>query len=421
MRLAQRAGWQRSRSSNTVCLHKAYAQQAGRPRSLKQPVTASDFTLECLTVLRKGDVHELGGLIPTDQLAAEGTPVVVAGVPVLEHGPLTRCSTIMDAAARRVLPGHLLRRCRVLSSLSLGSSCVQRVALTACTGEELVLTWHLQKATWGSNELAAQQAIPWDPACSSSSSSNSALPGDGSSSSVDHVSGSWTGSDGSSSSSSGRVNDGYTMPNSSSSSGTPQNAEPSVAAAASGGERHQSHPSSAAGVPDNSGASSPGSWQQQWHVMRVHFDAADAAAGGVLPKQPHPRHPPETIVLAQLAALRFRDLHTAAGFNILGRHLTAGWAVQLAAFQKLLERPSCHLLLAHTDVRLASAACPLPRQFLVEVVLQDNTAGTSRRGRSGAAAGSGAGTSQQQQEGRFLWRMAMHADGCWLVKAIEAL
>ncbi|GFH13330.1 uncharacterized protein HaLaN_09195, partial [Haematococcus lacustris] len=40
-------------------------------------------------------------------------------------------------------PGHWppspeQERCRILSSLQLGSTCMQRVALTACTGEEAV-------------------------------------------------------------------------------------------------------------------------------------------------------------------------------------------------------------------------------------------------------------------------------------------
>lgn len=50
----------------------------------------------------------------------------------------------------RVLPGHLLRRCRVLSSIQLGDKCQQRVALTACTGEELTTTWVLSRSndTW---------------------------------------------------------------------------------------------------------------------------------------------------------------------------------------------------------------------------------------------------------------------------------
>lgn len=51
-----------------------------------------------------------------------------------EEGPLSSCAPFMDAAARRVLPGHLLRRCRILSTFQLGNMCQQRVALTSCTG-----------------------------------------------------------------------------------------------------------------------------------------------------------------------------------------------------------------------------------------------------------------------------------------------
>ena len=46
---------------------------------------------------------------------------MLAGVPVHEQGPLARCAPFMDTAARRVLPGHLLRRARVLSSLQVGA------------------------------------------------------------------------------------------------------------------------------------------------------------------------------------------------------------------------------------------------------------------------------------------------------------
>jgi len=45
-----------------------------------------------------------------------------------------------DACARRVLPGHLLRRCRVLSSLPVGGGRhLQRVALVAHSGEEALV------------------------------------------------------------------------------------------------------------------------------------------------------------------------------------------------------------------------------------------------------------------------------------------
>jgi hypothetical protein len=82
----------------------------------------------------------------------------VAGQLVQEPGPLARCAPFMDAAARRVLPGHLLRRCQILSSLQLGGLCQQRVKLTACTGEELVLQWGLRRGGGAPPAAAAPAA-----------------------------------------------------------------------------------------------------------------------------------------------------------------------------------------------------------------------------------------------------------------------
>ena len=55
-------------------------------------------------------------------------------------------SDVLDTAARRALPLHLLRRCRILSSLKVGSSIHQRVAVTACSGEEVVLSFRLEES-----------------------------------------------------------------------------------------------------------------------------------------------------------------------------------------------------------------------------------------------------------------------------------
>jgi hypothetical protein len=40
----------------------------------------------------------------------------------MSRAPLARCAPFMDTAARRVLPGHKLRRARILSSLQLGGA-----------------------------------------------------------------------------------------------------------------------------------------------------------------------------------------------------------------------------------------------------------------------------------------------------------
>ncbi|GIM03521.1 hypothetical protein Vretimale_8276 [Volvox reticuliferus] len=81
--------------------------------------------------------------------------VEVGGQMVEESGPLACCHHFMDTAARRVLPGHLLRRCRVLSSVQLGDTCQMRVALTARTGEEAVFIWRLR---WAAEDAAAATA-----------------------------------------------------------------------------------------------------------------------------------------------------------------------------------------------------------------------------------------------------------------------
>lgn len=69
---------------------------------------------------RRGELSSLAPYLPIDSLAQQGAPVILASVPVHEQGPLARCAPFMDTAARRVLPGHLLRRARVLSSFQVG-------------------------------------------------------------------------------------------------------------------------------------------------------------------------------------------------------------------------------------------------------------------------------------------------------------
>lgn len=86
---------------------------------------------------RRGELSGLQPYIPTDRLAPPGSPVVLAGVPVHEQGPLARCAPFMDTAARRVLPGHLLRRARVLSSLQVWDRRVTAVHVTpSVTGQQ---------------------------------------------------------------------------------------------------------------------------------------------------------------------------------------------------------------------------------------------------------------------------------------------
>jgi hypothetical protein len=71
--------------------------------------------------------------------------LLVGNKRILEQGPLACLHPILEIGARRVLPGHLLRRSRVLGTLRLTPlDFQQRIALTAQTGEESIFTWHLR-------------------------------------------------------------------------------------------------------------------------------------------------------------------------------------------------------------------------------------------------------------------------------------
>jgi hypothetical protein len=96
----------RSRSTfSPTCLHKEYAKsrQTTLPTHTRNllPATPEDVLLQVVTCLRKpGDLSELAPYIPDHLMAPAGAPVMVAGVPVHEQGPLARCSPFMDTAAR---------------------------------------------------------------------------------------------------------------------------------------------------------------------------------------------------------------------------------------------------------------------------------------------------------------------------------
>ena len=114
----------------------------------------ADVVAHCLVLLRKGDLDAL-------PLAARGPPpaVVLGGEAVREEGPLAALAGVLDVGARRVLPGHLLRRSRVRSSLQRGDECwQQRVELVACNGEESVFHWRLARQRGGSSSSSSS---PW--------------------------------------------------------------------------------------------------------------------------------------------------------------------------------------------------------------------------------------------------------------------
>jgi len=117
---------------------------------MRNPLEPGEVVQRCLVLLRKGDTAGLLDLCREDTLTGVQEPVYVGSQAVTESGPLASCSGLMDVTARRVLPGHLLRRCQVLSAFRPSHLAYQtRTAVTGCTGEEGVLCWQLARDRYG--------------------------------------------------------------------------------------------------------------------------------------------------------------------------------------------------------------------------------------------------------------------------------
>jgi hypothetical protein len=107
----------------------------------------------------------------------------------------------------------------------------------------------------------------------------------------------------------------------------------------------------------------------------------------------------------------------------MGRHASSsGWEAHLAAFKQLLQQPHYRLLGEHAVAELGASALPSQRQFLQEVVLLGpNSSSSSSCNCVGGAGGVGSSGVLEDGVGRFLWRLGMQADGCWMVRSIEVL
>jgi hypothetical protein len=135
----------------------------------RPPPTAPEDALELLlTLFRKGDAASLASLLPAAAACAAragGAAALtrVGGREVAEAGTLAALAAVLDVGARRVLPGHLLRRSQALSALALGPDrWAARTALTACTGEEAVIEWQLvRRAPAGGDGDAATLLGAW--------------------------------------------------------------------------------------------------------------------------------------------------------------------------------------------------------------------------------------------------------------------
>lgn len=105
-----------------------------------------DVIQRSLVAFRRPGLIELRDFLPPGA-ALDRTVVHVAGNCYEEQGPLASLSNILCVAARRTLPGHLLRRSRVLGSLrGEDDTFRQRIEITACTGEVVQLDWLLRSS-----------------------------------------------------------------------------------------------------------------------------------------------------------------------------------------------------------------------------------------------------------------------------------
>ncbi|MEW5313964.1 MAG: hypothetical protein WDW38_005494 [Sanguina aurantia] len=255
------------------------------PQRRLQPSTPEHVTMECLTLFRKPDLEGLQEFLPVPvNLSSLAPPVLVGGAWIYETGPLAGCAYFLDTAARRVLPGHVLRRCRVLSSLHIGSMCQQRVAITACTGEETVLLWRLQGRIL---ERAGR---------------NDSSAGDGS----DPVGGG-SGSSNASDTSTGR------------SSGSQESSSASSTFRHQQQQQQQQQPDSVGDsrLPTSAGAPGGVTDSRSWMLESIRRD--DSSDETDLPTKTHPRASPEAVMLAQLQALRSGDVTQASSYNLWSR------------------------------------------------------------------------------------------------------
>ncbi|PRW60354.1 riboflavin kinase isoform B [Chlorella sorokiniana] len=266
-----------------------------------------------------------------------------------ESGPLAPLAGVLDVGARRVLPGHLLRRSQVLSTLRPSPDAFQqRVALTACTGETSVFDWRLR---WQPDEEGEQQQQQQQQLGSTDGQQQPAAAAE-----VQQQ------QDGAASSSNG-------------SSGNPSGSNGST-------------------------SSDSGSRGGRWVLDSVERDASSDTP---LPTTPHPKAAPEAIAKAQLAALQQGDLFNASCFSSwrggMKGHVASrrtGLGFHLEALRSKVQQEPYSLLLHHAAAQLGTAVLPSQREMLQEVaVLAED----------GASA-------------RFLWRLGIGAQGCWMVTGI---
>lgn len=129
------------------CAAQHFRRQSLYSTGLKNP---DDIIQHCLTLFRQADPLQIAPYLtpPSSQSAISGAVHghMVGNSIIYEQGPLASLAEVLDCSARRVLPGHLLRRSRVLGSLYISHEIFQqRISLSAKHGEEGIFVFTLYK------------------------------------------------------------------------------------------------------------------------------------------------------------------------------------------------------------------------------------------------------------------------------------
>lgn len=99
---------------------------------------------DILTLFRKAQLKALQPILPSEFPLHRPPLIQIGNSNCEESGPLATLAPLLSVGARRTLPGHLLRRSQILSSLRSDTAYFLRTAITSCTGEEVVLDWTLK-------------------------------------------------------------------------------------------------------------------------------------------------------------------------------------------------------------------------------------------------------------------------------------
>ncbi|EIE24391.1 hypothetical protein COCSUDRAFT_61816 [Coccomyxa subellipsoidea C-169] len=138
----------------------------------------------------------------------------------------------------------------------------------------------------------------------------------------------------------------------------------------------------------------------RWCVQSIK---RDDSCDYPLPTRPHPRASPESIILAQMAALQRANLHDACKYMLFPGARPGSQLPKL--MHSFMQGPS-QLLINHTEAKLGMASLGSLQRMTqeAEVLPLPDIA-----------------LEHSDKAHKFLWHMCMRGSGCWMVQSIEAV